>query len=114
MMSEYQKIQSQIAELQKRAEALLAADRSDAIKTIVELIAAFRLTARDIGLTRSNATGSAAEKSVSKAAPSRRPKVPAKFSDSQGNAWSGRGLQPTWMRKALAEGASLDSFRVAK
>ena len=113
-MSEYQKIQSQIAELQKKADALFAVDRSDAIKTIVELIAAFRLTAGDVGLTRSNATASAAEKSASKSGASRRPKVPAKFCDSQGNTWSGRGLQPTWMRKALAAGASLDSFRVTK
>lgn len=40
-------------------------------------------------------------------------KIPAKYSDGAGNAWSGRGSQPRWLRAALASGKKLDDFLIA-
>jgi DNA-binding protein H-NS len=38
-------------------------------------------------------------------------KVPAKYRDSKtGETWSGRGLQPRWLKAALAAGRKLDEF----
>lgn len=37
----------------------------------------------------------------------------AKFTDGNGNFWSGRGKQPDWLASAVKGGASLDSFRIA-
>lgn len=40
-------------------------------------------------------------------------KVPVKYRDLAGQTWSGRGLQPKWLREALAEGFTIESFAVA-
>jgi DNA-binding protein H-NS len=39
-------------------------------------------------------------------------KVAAKFKDGAGNSWSGRGLQPRWLKAAIEAGKSLEDFRV--
>ena len=40
-------------------------------------------------------------------------KVAAKYRDSAtGNSWSGRGLQPNWLKAALASGRKLEEFAV--
>jgi DNA-binding protein H-NS len=38
-------------------------------------------------------------------------KVPAKYRDpATGDSWSGRGLQPKWLKAALASGRKLSDF----
>ena len=39
-------------------------------------------------------------------------KVPPKYRDSIGNAWTGRGIQPRWLQAALNGGATLDQFLI--
>jgi DNA-binding protein H-NS len=39
-------------------------------------------------------------------------KVAAKFKDGAGNTWSGRGLQPRWLKAAIEAGKSLEDFRI--
>ena len=40
-------------------------------------------------------------------------KVPAKYRDpATGTSWSGRGLQPKWLKAALANGRKLSDFAV--
>jgi DNA-binding protein H-NS len=38
--------------------------------------------------------------------------VAVKYRDDAGNAWTGRGLQPRWLKAAIGEGKPLESFRV--
>lgn len=38
-------------------------------------------------------------------------KAPAKFSDKNGNTWTGRGPRPKWLKDALATGKQLAEFR---
>jgi DNA-binding protein H-NS len=39
--------------------------------------------------------------------------VPAKYRDpATGTGWSGRGLQPKWLKAALADGRKLSDFAV--
>ena len=37
-------------------------------------------------------------------------KAAVKYRDASGNTWSGRGLQPRWLKEALAKGKSLSDF----
>lgn len=37
---------------------------------------------------------------------------PAKYADEQGNAWSGKGRRPRWIREALSMGKTLSDFEI--
>lgn len=112
-MSEYAELQTQIAALQKRADAILLAERQAAVKTINELVAAFAIVRSEI---RFSAVSSAASHPQTNAArkphPSAGQSVPPRFRDTLGNRWSGRGMQPKWLREAIAAGAAIESFRI--
>jgi DNA-binding protein H-NS len=36
----------------------------------------------------------------------------AKFTDGNGNSWSGKGKRPGWLIQAIAEGANIEDFAV--
>ncbi len=131
-MSEFKKLQAEIAELQKRAEAARRAERTSAIKTINELIATFDIAVSELTLPRTAAAarGKRGRKGATsakggkgagrpaklgrKAHPNAGKKVPPKFADGKGNTWAGRGQKPKWLADALATGATLDQFRIAQ
>lgn len=98
-MSTLSELLKQRQALEAQIEALQAGARNDVISQVRALMAEHRLTAQDlVDSTRK-------ERKVST--------VAAKFKDpSTGDTWSGRGLQPKWLRAAIAGGATLDSFRV--
>lgn len=87
-------LERQIAETQRE-------ERADAIAQVRTLMAQYGLTLADIGGGRATAaprTGGGA-------------KVAAKYRDpATGATWSGRGLQPRWLREALAGGRSISDF----
>jgi DNA-binding protein H-NS len=118
-MSEYQRLQTQIAELQKQAAAIRDLEKQTAIGSINELIQAFDLSAHDLRF----ASGSAWQPRAARkrAAPSAEPRrrhptagttVPPLYRDEQGNTWSGRGAHPKWLREAIAGGRARESFRI--
>jgi len=39
-------------------------------------------------------------------------RVPIKYRDKSGNTWTGRGVQPVWLREKLKSGAKLEDFAV--
>jgi len=41
-------------------------------------------------------------------------KVPAKYSDGNGNFWTGRGVKPKWLSEALEAGLALESFLITQ
>jgi DNA-binding protein H-NS len=84
-------IEQQIAEAQR-------AERAGAVAQVRALMAEHGLTLADL---------------ATKSAPSKRTgtKVAAKYRDaSTGNTWSGRGLQPKWLKQALASGKKIEDF----
>lgn len=112
-MSEYTDLQSQIAALQKRADAIVLAERSAAIKTINELVASFAILRSEIRFAGTASAGSHRQANAArKPHPSAGQTVPPRFRDARGNTWAGRCMQPKWLREALAAGATLDSLRV--
>jgi len=93
---------AQRAALEKQIVEAQREQRSAAIAQIKALMAEYGLTLADIG-------------SRAAAAPARRGsgKVAAKYRNAAtGETWSGRGLQPNWLKAALAAGRSLSDFAV--
>ena len=113
LTSEYQKLQQQIAELQTKADALLASEKQTVIATINELIATFVITPKELrfAATPSPSAGSAVR--TPRTHPTAGKTIAPRYRDAEGNTWSGRGLQPKWLREALAAGKTLESMRIA-
>ena len=101
MAQTYQQIQKQIEQLQRQAEALRNTEVKGVIDRIKVAIAHYGLTAAHLGL----------DSAPSKAVGKRTAKSSAQFSDGAGNAWSGRGPRPRWLREALATGRSIEEFK---
>jgi DNA-binding protein H-NS len=92
LMAQKAAIEQQIAEARR-------AERAGAIAQVRALMAEHGLTLADL-----SAKPQAAAKKTGM-------KVPPKYRDaSTGNTWSGRGLQPKWLREALASGKKLSDF----
>lgn len=90
------------AELEKQIIEAQREEKSSAISQVKALMAQHGLTLADLG-TRAPA------------APRRQTsgKVPAKYRNTAtGETWSGRGLQPKWLKAALATGRSISEFSV--
>ena len=106
MARTYAAIHREIEALQRKAQALRSAETRDVIARIKEAIAAYGLTASDLGLAP------AGKRQVAPAKPAKGKGRPAKYRDGDGNTWGGRGPRPQWLRDALAAGKSLDDFAV--
>ncbi|MDE2397799.1 MAG: H-NS histone family protein [Burkholderiales bacterium] len=94
---------AQKAALEKQIVDAQREEKAAAIAQVKSLMAQYGLTPADI-----NARGPAPRRAASSGA-----KVPAKYRDSAtGDTWSGRGLQPKWLKAALAAGRSLSEFSI--
>ena len=95
---------AQKAELEKQIAETQRSERAEAVAQVRELMAQYGLTLADIG-SRSGAAARPASSAKPKA------KVAAKYRDAaSGQTWSGRGLQPNWLKAALASGRKLSDF----
>ena len=93
---------AQRAALEKQIADAQREQRSAAIAQIKSLMSEYGLTLADIG-------------SRAAAAPARKAggKVAAKYRNAEtGETWSGRGLQPNWLKAAIASGRPLTDFAV--
>lgn len=89
------------AALDAEISRLQSTARSEAITQVKELMAQFDLSVLDIG-----SPGAAKGKRKSSS-------VAAKYRDARtGDTWSGRGLQPKWLKAAIAGGAALEDFKI--
>lgn len=90
-------IEKQIVEAQREA-------RAQAIAQVRALMSEHGLTPADLGTRAANP--SPARKSTGA-------KVPPKYRDPvTGSTWSGRGLQPKWLRAAIQHGKQLSDFSI--
>jgi DNA-binding protein H-NS len=77
-------------------------DRSGAVAKVRALMDEYGLTAADLTRRRGPKPGGG-----------KGAKVPAKYRNAAtDDAWSGRGLQPKWLKAALAAGRKLSDFAV--
>ena len=80
--------------------------RSEAISKILALMKESGVSFHDLG-------GRSASKTRAKKASAESTKVAAKYINSEtGESWSGRGLQPKWVKQALTSGKSISDFAV--
>jgi len=88
------------AELEKEISEAQREERSAAIAQVKSLMAQHGLTLADLGTRTTTHTS---VRSGTKVAP--------KYRDpATGQTWSGRGLQPKWLKQALNAGAKLTDF----
>ncbi len=99
-MSNLDSLLAQKADLERQIDAARKQGRSDAINKVKALMAEHGLTLADLsGKTTSRATKGGGGK------------VAAKYRNTAtGDTWSGRGLQPKWLKAALAEGRKIEEF----
>ncbi|MDM0116598.1 H-NS family nucleoid-associated regulatory protein [Variovorax sp. J22R133] len=101
MAQSYIQIQKQIEALQLKAKKLRDKEVGGVIERIRVAIDHYGITADQLfgpRATASRATSNGSLRTV-------------KFSDGNGNSWSGMGKRPLWLRDALSEGRTLDEFR---
>lgn len=105
---------AKLQELLARKEALEREIEKTKKQERAEAIAKVRTLMSEYGLTLADLSAKAAAK-VPRKKSSGKPaaKVAPKFRDAAtGQTWSGRGLQPNWLKAALAGGRTIDEFRI--
>ena len=96
-MKTYSAIQAEIAKLEKQAEAQRKTEVASVIAKIKEAIAAYALTAADLGFGRGAAKAGGTPKARSSKKTSTTIGV-AKYRDPKtGKTWTGRGKPPAWI-----------------
>ena len=103
-MATLQELMAQREALEKQIEQTKKQERGDAIEKVKALMAEYGLTVADLG---SRPAPGKAKKGKSGG------KVAVKYRNaSTGETWSGRGLQPRWLKAAIASGRKLADFAV--
>jgi DNA-binding protein H-NS len=102
-MSSLQDLLAKRAALEQEIEATQKRERQDAISKVKALMSEYGLTAADLA-GKSN-TGKAGVNKGAKVAPKYR-------NAATGDTWSGRGLQPKWLKAALASGKKISDFAI--
>lgn len=104
-MATLQDLMAQKEALERQIEQTKSSERGAAIDKVKALMAEYGLTPADLG-PRSG-------KSSPKKGKSGGGKVAAKYRNaSTGESWSGRGLQPRWLKAAIASGRKIVDFAV--
>ncbi len=93
---------AQRAALEKEIESRRTQEREEAVAKVRALMSEHGLTLADLSQRGSRGSGSASKGS----------KVAPKYKSPTGETWSGRGLQPKWLKAAVASGKSLADFAV--
>ena len=107
-MTTLQEMIAQKEDLEKRIEEATSHGRNEAIAKVKALMAEHGLKASDLG-----GKASSTPKSAGKAKTGNGAKVAAKYRNSTtGETWSGRGLQPRWLKAAIASGKKIEDFAV--
>jgi DNA-binding protein H-NS len=100
-MPSLQELLDQKAALERQIESTRKQERAAAVAKVRALMTEYGLTIADLG---GKASGTPAASGS---------KVAAKYRNAAtGESWSGRGLQPTWLKNALASGRTLQDFAV--
>jgi len=113
--AEQQRIEREIARLQKRAEALQQKKRAPAIIQIVRTMREFGITPNDVAAAFGK--GSRTKKLAAKNTKTTTAKktIAPKYQDpASGKTWTGRGKPPRWLADAERAGARREQFLIAK
>lgn len=102
-MSSLQDLLAKRAALEQEIEATQRRERQDAINKVKALMSEYGLTVADLsGKGTSSKTGSGKGAKV----------APKYRNAATGDTWSGRGLQPKWLKAAIASGKKMSDFAI--
>jgi DNA-binding protein H-NS len=102
-MTSLQDLLAKRAALEQEIEATQKRERQDAIGKVKALMSEYGLTVADL-----SSKGAGSKVGVAKGS-----KVAPKFRNAAtGDTWSGRGLQPKWLKAALASGKKISDFAI--
>lgn len=104
----YAELQKKIKELQDQAEQVRKREVEAVIQDIKEKIALYHIDAKDLGFFEKNAQEK--KKPASQSAKTKNATI--KYRDEDGNAWSGRGARPHWLKEKLDNGRKLEEFEI--
>ncbi len=105
-MATLQELMAQKEAIERQIEQTTTRERGAAIEKVRVLMSEYGLTVADLG-GKTGGTKAAKKTKIGGT------KVAAKYRDtSTGESWSGRGLQPRWLKAALAGGRKLTDFAV--
>jgi DNA-binding protein H-NS len=91
------------AALEKEIETTRRQERAEAISKVKALMSQYGLTVSDLSVKSTARAGGSAKGG----------KVAVKYRNTAtGDTWSGRGLQPKWLKAALAAGRKIEEFSV--
>jgi DNA-binding protein H-NS len=99
----YESIQRKISALQAQADRIREKEKTGVIARIREAIGVYGITAAEL-------FGASHGAPLRKSATVGKRKALARYSDGNGNEWSGRGPRPRWLREALEAGKSLEDY----
>jgi len=102
-------IQTQIAKLQREADALKAKEVGQVVARIQAAIAHYGLTADVLFGPKAAKKPRASPKAVAKKAP-----AAAKYQDDTGRTWSGHGKRPNWFKDAITGGKTAEDLLIKK
>ena len=101
-MATLQELLAQKEAIEKEIAHTQSQQRGEAIAKVHSLMSEHGLSMSDLSV-----------KNAVKISPSAGAKVPAKYRNTTtGETWSGRGLQPKWLKAAVAAGKILGDFAV--
>jgi DNA-binding protein H-NS len=102
-MATLQELLDQKQQLERQIAAMQSQARAEAIAKVKALMNEYGLSVADVAGKQDKASSS----------PAAGKKVLPKFRDPQSGAtWTGRGLQPKWLKAAIAAGKSLEEFSI--
>jgi DNA-binding protein H-NS len=101
-MATLQELLAKREALEQEIETTKKRERADAIARVRSLMAEYGLSVSDLSAKPGPKTGGTTGR-----------KVAAKYRNrATGETWSGRGLQPKWLKAALAAGRKIEEFTV--
>jgi DNA-binding protein H-NS len=104
-MASLQELLDQKAELERQIESTRRSERAEAVAKVRALMSEHGLSLADLSGKASTPKAASAPKTGGK--------VAAKYRNTAtGDSWSGRGLQPKWLKAALAAGRKIEEFAV--
>jgi DNA-binding protein H-NS len=104
-MPSLQDLLAQRAEIERKIAEAQREERTAAIAKIRALMAEYGLTAADVAGKGPAAPRARGTSNGGKVAPKYR-------NAATGETWSGRGLQPKWLKSAIADGRTLEDFAI--
>ncbi len=118
-------LQSEIESLQKQAAEIRSKEYRKTVADIVATMRAFGITLEELRKASGKKSAGRPKAVRPVAKPGRKPKVvkpaspakarkpvPVKFRGPNGETWTGRGKQPTWLKTLVDAGRKADEFKI--